>query len=207
VQVTLRQDKKRRTRLLIANTALRLFVERGYDRTTIDEIAMTAEVGTRTLYRYFPTKEDLLVMMARPGLRALVTGLCDRPDEEPLHDALFAALDRFCAGLSAERKRGVLIRDLIEHIPSVRARVQDEWQAARADLAKEIRRRMAAPRTDPRPELAAGTMMVILDYVVATWASSRRSPSRVAEQAARLLNEGAVPLPRWGPVPPEGARS
>lgn len=194
MQVTLRQIKKERTRRLIADTALRLFVERGYDRTTIDEIATTAEVGTRTLYRYFATKEDLLVKAAKPGLRGLVECLSDRPDDEPLPDALYATLGRFCVVLGMERKRGVVLRELIESIPSVRARVQDEIGAVRRDLAREIRRRLGAPRTDPRPELAAGLLMVLVDYVVDAWASSRRSPQRVADLAIDLLNDGAVPV-------------
>lgn len=195
MQVTLRQIKKDRTRRLIAETALRLFVEQGYDQTTIEEIATTAEVGTRTLYRYFSTKEELLVKAAQPGLRGLVDCLSDRPDDEPLPDALYATLAQLCVVLGHERKRGLVLRDLIEGIPSVRARVQDEIGAARRDLAREIRRRLRATRTDPRPELAAGLLMVLVDYVVDTWGSTRRSPIRVADLAIDLLNDGAVPVP------------
>lgn len=202
MQVTLRQIKKERTRQLIADTALRLFLERGYDQTTIDEIASTAEVGTRTLYRYYPTKEDLLVKSATPGFRALVACLEDQPNDQPLGEALYATLAAFCHVLGNERKRGLALRALIESIPSVRARVHDEIGLARRDLASEIRRRLGASRTDPRPELAAGMLMVIVDFVVVTWASGRRSPLRVADQVADLLNAGRVPLPM--PVRPDG---
>jgi len=195
VQVTLRQLKKERTRQLIADTALRLFIERGYDQTTIDEIATTAEVGTRTLYRYYPTKEDLLVKSARPGLRGLVECLRERPDDEPLAESLYMTLARFCVVIGAERQRGLELRGLIEAIPSVRARVQDEIGATRIDLAREIRRRLGVPRTDPRPELAAGMLMVVVDFVVGSWASGRRSPIRIADEVVTLLAEGVVPMP------------
>jgi AcrR family transcriptional regulator len=56
----LRDLKKARTRLLIADTAARLFAERGYERVTVSEIARTAEVAEQTLYNYFPTKEQLV---------------------------------------------------------------------------------------------------------------------------------------------------
>ncbi|HXM54190.1 MAG TPA: TetR/AcrR family transcriptional regulator [Candidatus Dormibacteraeota bacterium] len=199
--MTLRQIKKERTRQLIADTALRLFLERGYDQTTIDEIAATAEVGTRTLYRYYPTKEDLLVKSATPGYRALVTCLCDQPDDQPLGDALYTTLARFCYVLGNERKRGLALRELIENVPSVRARVHDEFELTRRELAKEVRRRMGAPRTDPRPELAAGMLMVMVDFVIVTWASGRRSPLRVADQAADLFRAGRVPLPMRSEAP------
>jgi AcrR family transcriptional regulator len=56
----LRDLKKARTRRLIADTAARLFAERGYERVTVSEIARTAEVAEQTLYNYFPTKEQLV---------------------------------------------------------------------------------------------------------------------------------------------------
>jgi AcrR family transcriptional regulator len=56
----LRDLKKARTRSLIADTAARLFAERGYERVTVSEIARAAEVAEQTLYNYFPTKEQLL---------------------------------------------------------------------------------------------------------------------------------------------------
>ena len=56
----LRDLKKARTRRLIADTAARLFAERGYERVTVSEIARAAEVAEQTLYNYFPTKEQLI---------------------------------------------------------------------------------------------------------------------------------------------------
>jgi AcrR family transcriptional regulator len=193
--VTLRQIKKERTRQLIADTALRLFRERGYDQTTIEEIASQAEVGTRTLYRYYATKEDLVLGTTRPGFRHLVDGLRARPDDEPLPRSLHAILTGFCYVLTAERERGLVLRELIERTPSVRARVYDEIWNTRTELAREIRRRLGSARTDPSPELAAGVVMVVVDLAVVTWAAGRRSPQRVVEQAVQLLSSGAVPVP------------
>ena len=56
----LRDVKKARTRRLIADTAARLFAERGYEQVTVREIARAAEVAEQTLYNYFPTKEQLV---------------------------------------------------------------------------------------------------------------------------------------------------
>src|SRR3954467_12797148 len=58
--VGLRELKKQRTRELIAETARRLFAERGFERVTVAEIARAAEVSEQTVFNYFPTKEDLV---------------------------------------------------------------------------------------------------------------------------------------------------
>ena len=57
----LRERKKARTRVALQEHALRLFAERGYEATTIEQIAEAAEVSPTTVYRYFPTKPDLVI--------------------------------------------------------------------------------------------------------------------------------------------------
>jgi AcrR family transcriptional regulator len=57
----LRERKKARTRASIQQEAMRLFAEQGYSATTIDQIAEAAEISQSTFFRYFPTKEDLMV--------------------------------------------------------------------------------------------------------------------------------------------------
>src|ERR1017187_8760577 len=57
----LRDLKKARTRRLIADTAARLFAERGYERVAVSDVARAAEVAEQTVYNYFPTKERLVI--------------------------------------------------------------------------------------------------------------------------------------------------
>ena len=74
----LRELKKARTRQLIADTAARLFAERGYEQVAVSDVAREAEVAEQTVYNYFPTKEQLVDRSRPTGSRPAV-----RPDSFP----------------------------------------------------------------------------------------------------------------------------
>src|SRR5438046_5904956 len=78
----LRERKKQRTRETIARAARELFAERGYHATTLPEIAEAADVSTRTIFAYFPSKEDILFSDFPSMREALEQALAERPDGE-----------------------------------------------------------------------------------------------------------------------------
>src|SRR3954449_9275076 len=90
----LRERKKLRTRQLIAETARRLFAERGFDRVTVAEIAREAEVAQATVFNYFPTKEDLFYSRLEAFEERLMAAIRDR---EPGQSVL-AAFASFLLG-------------------------------------------------------------------------------------------------------------
>ncbi len=92
----LRERKRRRTRAAIAQTAMQLFCERGFDRVSVAEIAATAEVAEKTVYNYFPTKADLFFDEGDDLLAELLAAVRNRRPGEP---ALTAVGD-FIAGLT-----------------------------------------------------------------------------------------------------------
>jgi AcrR family transcriptional regulator len=79
MQPGLRERKKQRTRETIARVALELFEERGYQATTLDDIAGAADVSTRTIFSYYPSKEDILFCDFPDMEAALVRALDERP--------------------------------------------------------------------------------------------------------------------------------
>src|SRR5215213_11769732 len=90
--VGLRERKKARTREALQEAALERFARRGFDATTVEEIAAACEVSPRTFFRYFPTKEDVLFGDSGERSAALVETLAaEPPDLTPLA-AIHAAM-------------------------------------------------------------------------------------------------------------------
>ncbi|MDP9309267.1 MAG: TetR/AcrR family transcriptional regulator, partial [Actinomycetota bacterium] len=81
-ELGLRERKKQRTRETIAGAARELFAERGYHATTLPEIAEAADVSTRTIFAYFPSKEDILFSDFPLMKDALAQALAERPEGE-----------------------------------------------------------------------------------------------------------------------------
>ncbi|MFD7829964.1 TetR family transcriptional regulator [Kitasatospora sp. NPDC059803] len=91
-QMGLRERKKERTRETIAATAIRLFLDRGFDQVSITEIAEAAEVSRRTLFAYFPTKEDLVLQRFADHESEAARTVRARPADQPPLEALRAAM-------------------------------------------------------------------------------------------------------------------
>jgi AcrR family transcriptional regulator len=128
VTLGLRERKKAKTRAAIQQHALRLFHEQGYDATTVEQIAEAAEVSPSTFFRYFPTKEDVVLY-----------------DEfDPLLIAAFEAQSLELSPIQA--MRGAL-RAVFTRLPA--EEMAQQWERARLILAvPELRMRMLDQLTD-----------------------------------------------------------
>jgi AcrR family transcriptional regulator len=162
----LRELKAERTKAALSAAATELFLAQGYDDTTMEQIAERAEVGTSTLYRYFPTKDllllDWLVQSIDVGAR-----LAERPDDEPLEVALRAAV---LASVTSQSPTGdhatdVQLRRIIDESPTPRARLWDFVMQQRSGLNEEVARRMGVEATDMRA-LTTAALVSLLHYTV-----------------------------------------
>jgi AcrR family transcriptional regulator len=97
--VGLRESKKLRTRQVIADQAMRLFVQHGFDRVTVSEVAAAAGVSEKTVFNYFPTKEDLFFDEVPKREAALVATIRDREPGESILSALRRLQVRECPRL------------------------------------------------------------------------------------------------------------
>lgn len=165
----LRERKKIRTRLALARAAMRLFEERGYAATTVDEIASAADVSRRTFFRYFSTKEDVFIVDPEGKLAALHVALAEGPPDEPT----IAALRRGVVALASSYFDPDLIR------AEARIALQEPVVAA-AGLAYQVRWEDALARevaadlgvevdNDARPRIVAHTTVAILRAGISTW--------------------------------------
>src|SRR4029453_6257913 len=121
----LRERKRTRTRLMIQTEALRLFIEKGYAQTTVEEIADAAAISPRTFFRYFPSKEDVVIWDEYDPLALDL--LASRPEDEPLAEPFRALLRESLSGLHQRDAARLLARvRLAVAVPELRARFLDE---------------------------------------------------------------------------------
>lgn len=172
----LRELKKEQTRRLIADTAWRLFTERGFDRVTVAEVAREAQVAEATVFNYFPGKEDLFYSRLEAFGASLIETVRTRPPGEPALAAWRRALLAE-GGLLAQAETGDAealgrlrtTNRVIADSPALRAREQQAFNQIADDLAALLATETGAPDGDLNPRVAANTLMglhrALVDYV------------------------------------------
>jgi AcrR family transcriptional regulator len=193
----LRETKMERTRRFIADKAFELFVTQGYDNTTVEQIAAAAEVGARTLYRYYPTKEALVVNFVEEGLTTALAVLVEQPDDLPLPQALYAVIDSVEQTITANSGRLIALYAITGRTAALRARLADQNWRWRQELAREILRRIGDTRFDLVATLAAATTMNVIEVIVQKWVDSGGTVDvgDIARETLRLMRTNAIPVP------------
>src|ERR1700730_10621643 len=165
--MTLRERKKQRTRLAHIDAALDLFLAKGYEATTIDEIVAAVEVSQRTFFRYFAAKEDVALSFMAEYDGIMVETLAGRPAQEPpftaLYEAMRLVLHTIEEGEAEEVERFRKLRQVIESTPALVAGQMAQYGATERLLVKEIARRQGTdPETDLRPQLLVAIHMAAI---------------------------------------------
>lgn len=159
----LRERKKQRTRQVIAETARRLFTERGFEAVTVSEVARAADVSTQTVFNYFPTKEDLVYWRLGSFEEELLATIRDRPAGEPVIDAFrrFLLAQRGLLGQAdpEAREHLVALTRMILDSPALQAREQQILSGYTASLAALIAAEQGEPPEGVVPWVAANAMM------------------------------------------------
>lgn len=171
------------------------FIEQGYDDTTMEQIAETAEIGTSTLYRYFPSKELLIL---EPFAEVLDYGrfLRARPVDEPPDIALSAALLDLAEEFADPARRIPEIRRIIDASAVPRARLWDIYLASRADFEAALAERLGLSATDHSVQITIGIALDLFYRVDEQWKGDRHTDYRVLfRQALTSLREATIVLP------------
>ncbi|HEX5406269.1 MAG TPA: TetR family transcriptional regulator [Pseudonocardiaceae bacterium] len=154
----LRERKKAKTRAAIREHAMRLFREQGYAETTVDQIADAAEVSPSTFFRYFPTKEDVVLHDEFDLL--LMAAFRGQPVELTPIEAVRAALRAvFAAMPEADKERDRERRQLVRDVPELRMAVLDEYTRSLRLLAGLIAERYGLAENELRVRVFAGAMV------------------------------------------------
>ncbi|HZC06162.1 MAG TPA: TetR family transcriptional regulator [Ktedonobacterales bacterium] len=169
----LRERKKAKTRAAIQRHALRLFRKQGYEATTVEQIAAAADVSPSTFFRYFPTKED--VVLYDPFDPVLLAAFEAQPAEltplQAMREAMYATITAMSAEDAAELwQRGMLILSA----PDLRMRMLNDLMVTTQDLAK-----MVAARVGRRADEAPVRMFVgaVTGALLATFLASANDPN------------------------------
>jgi AcrR family transcriptional regulator len=191
----LRETKAARTRDQILDVAAELFLAQGYDETTMEQIAERAEIAPSTLYRYFPSK-DLLILGRLTESLQLGAVLRARPDDEPIPQVLAATLEAALDSFHDEPRFSDL-RHIIDISPVPRARLWDVFMQSRAELEAELGRRMGLPEDDLHVQLTARTTITIFEIVAERWWAGDHSTPRTAvlDEVLAAVDAAGIVLP------------
>ncbi|MEV0257482.1 TetR family transcriptional regulator [Streptomyces sp. NPDC050732] len=170
-EVSLAQRKRQLVSDELTSAALRLLARRGFDAVTADEIAAVAGVSKRTFFRYFASKEDVVIHLLADVGTDMRAELASRPADEPpsvaLRHTVWVSVNA-CAGPG----QALRVTQLILESPALHARFlarQAQWGD---ELAEELAHRLGLdPGTDLYPQLAARIALSAFGAVLQRWSA------------------------------------
>jgi AcrR family transcriptional regulator len=188
-QAGLRERKKRETRARIADAALGLFKERGFDQTTVADVAAAADVSVKTVFNYFPAKEDLFFDRADEIEQIWLDAVADRRPGEPLLAGLRRrVLSRFSDHPDGP---GVGFRRVLAGSTHLQARGQQMWASHEDAIAAALAGQLGAGAEDPTARVLAHQVLSIhpmMLRMVEMWTERGDPPGVVRDRALQLIN-------------------
>jgi AcrR family transcriptional regulator len=204
-QPGLRERKRQQTWGLIAQTARQLFKEHSFDAVTVDDIARQADVSRKTVFNYFPTKEDLFFSAMEVYEAQLLEAIHERRPGESILAAFVRSIVESRGLLDADdpqaTERLYAIARMIAESPRLRAREQQIYAGYAAALAALVAEETKARPDDVGPWIAANAMVgvhkALVDYVRRQVLAGECDRARIvrglraqAKQAVAMLEDG-----------------
>ncbi|MET8902618.1 TetR family transcriptional regulator [Streptomyces sp. NPDC004538] len=189
-ETSLAQRKRQLVSDELTEAALQLLASKGFDSVTIDEIAGTAGVSKRTFFRYFASKEDVVVQFLTDMGAGIHRELADRPTTERPSVALRNALSAPIAACAHHSDRALRVVQLILRTPALHARFLERQGQWREDLTAELALRPGpAADVDLYPQLAAGMALTAFNTVLHRWSDSdgTEDPVALTERAFAVI--------------------
>ncbi|WP_053639916.1 MULTISPECIES: TetR family transcriptional regulator [unclassified Streptomyces] len=167
---TLAQRKRQLVATELTEASLKLFALKGFDAVTVDEIASASGVSKRTFFRYFASKEDVVVQFLAGMGSDIRAALAARPAAERPSEALLHAVSVPLTTCGDHAERALPVVRLILRTPALLARFLEHQARWREELTEELAVRLGRdPGTDLYPRLAAGMALTAFDAVLRRW--------------------------------------
>ena len=164
----LRERTRRAVQQEIAEAAMQLFTDKGFDSTTIEQIAEAAGISRRSFFRYFETKEDVVVGGYPQVGEELRAALEARPIEESPWDAL---RETFLTMLKYDARETIAITRLCLETPTLQARHLEKHAQWKRLLTPNIQKRLGG-KSDARAAAIIGSALACLDAATELWVQS-----------------------------------
>jgi len=175
----------------LSHVALQLFAEHGFEETTVDDVAAAAGIGRRTLFRYFPSKNDLPWGDFDAQLEKMRAHLREMPDDLPLMDALGAAVVEFnrlpAEEITWHRQRMTLLLN----VPALQAHSTLRYEAWRNVVAEYAAQRLCVPVDSPAPSAIAWALLGIALSAYEQWLRHEDADlTALLETSLSMLDKG-----------------
>ncbi len=201
-----RERKKQKTRDAIVDAALALFDERGYEATTIADIAAAADIAPRTFFGYFPTKEAVVFHDKESSTDGLRERLTHREEGETAMDAMRAWVVDITRDMDFGDERERCRRRLLRASPTLREYERANNLEFEDILATAVARDLGLPPRSLRPRMVAAAataaLNVLADFFDDQAESAAPEPLAVLDEALTFLRGGIAAL---AAQPPDGA--
>lgn len=195
-QPGLRDRKKAATRQAISDVATRLFVERGFENVSIDEIARAAAVARKTVFNYFPRKEDLLFDREEEGRALVREALAERGKQSPIHafQTLMRSLVETQHPLFRITQRPIQFWRTVSESPALTTHARALQTTFAEDLAAMLCDAVGRPHADPEARLAAAMLMdtLVIAYSEALRSFRERRKGKPAAAFVSVMERGFI---------------
>ncbi|WNM30923.1 TetR family transcriptional regulator [Streptomyces sp. Li-HN-5-11] len=190
----LRERMRATVRKEVVEAATRLFNEQGFDKTTVDQIAAEVGISRASLFRYFGTKEDIVLGGLEDVGRRLAHELAARPEDEHPWEALRRAFELIVQFHEEAGEQALRWLRTFKETPSLRARNYEKQLSWQGMLVPEIARRLAVSPDEPTevtPLALVASALACLDVALTAWVACEGAvrPGELLDRAMSALTE------------------
>ncbi len=193
----LRERKKEQTKQNLKRVALELFAAEGFDAVSTDDIAAAADVSKTTFYRYFDSKEDVLLGTSSDNRALMRAALAERPVDEPAVEAARHAFRLVAELYENDREQKLLVSKVAKSTPSLAARNLEHQAAWEQMLRDDFARRDPAAEGTLRTWVLAAAVMASLRTAIDFWLThgAESDLATLVDDSLRLLADGSASRP------------